>query len=261
MSERRIRAVGCGGRFIAWSGWLLLLAVCGARVALAQAEVPVRPVRSGGTLQSISVGGSVPASAATVLTETAARAAVIFVGQVVRVDRQDEAGFVDVQFHVSQPVRGCTSNETYVLREWAGLWSGRPARYRVGQRLLMLLAARGPSGMSAPVNGVAGMIPLRPASEPPLVRGAGVAPPDTPGVAAELAVDLSWVETLAVRQVGLPAQPARGSVPPAGTDWHGPIRAFPRTVAIGGSQGTSLSAVLALLGNRSGLIATPAGER
>ena len=64
-----------------------------------------------------------------------------------------------------------------MLREWGGLWEGTDERYRVGQRLLMLLHAPGASGLSSPVSGMDGAIPL--------LAGASAT--------AEPMVDLRWV--------------------------------------------------------------------
>ncbi len=84
------------------------------------------------------------------------RAAVAFVGRVTAVRRV--RGVVEVEFQVEQAVRDCGVG-TYVLREWAGLWTGDDARYRVGQRRLMLLHAPGAGGMSSPVDGLDGALP------------------------------------------------------------------------------------------------------
>jgi hypothetical protein len=99
-----------------------------------------------------------------VLHQMSDRADVIFVGQVVAIrshqDRGVASGAVEVDFRVDQAIRGCTVG-TYVLREWAGLWAGDAHRYQPGQRLLMMLHAPGASGMSSPVGGMDGAIPIR----------------------------------------------------------------------------------------------------
>jgi hypothetical protein len=92
-------------------------------------------------------------------------AGVIFTGEVsaIRHLNRDSgsSGVVEIDFRIDQAVRGCNAGSTYTLREWAGLWSGADERYRIGQRLLMLLHAAGPSGMSSPVGGMDGAIPIR----------------------------------------------------------------------------------------------------
>ena len=132
-----------------------------------------------------SVGEDSGGGAQAVLVEMASRAGVIFAGQVTGISREDERGFVEVRFRVEVPVRGVgrVGSREYVLREWAGLWTAGD-RYRVGQRYLMLLMPKGASGLSGPVDGMDGAIPL---------IGAG-----TPGT--EMGVDLRWIEARAERE-------------------------------------------------------------
>src|ERR1700722_17784848 len=92
-----------------------------------------------------SATAQISAAASAELQLMAGHAAVIFTGQVVDIAHND--GFVDVRFHIDQSLRGAPKSGSYVLREWAGLWTGNPDRYRVGERKLMLLPARGPAGM------------------------------------------------------------------------------------------------------------------
>jgi hypothetical protein len=146
--------------------------------------------------------GAPPATATDVLAEMAGRAGVIFTGQVVGIERADAQGFVDVRFRVATAVKGVSartaSGNFYVLREWAGLWTGGD-RYWVGQRFLMLLTARGASGMSAPVDGMDGAVPLVGGGEMPLLHGASEAPADTTLAEAETLVDLRWLQAKALR--------------------------------------------------------------
>jgi len=91
-------------------------------------------------------------------------ASVIFAGQVVAVRRIDggngATGVVEIQFAVEDAVRGgCGS--IYTLREWAGLWPAGEEPFRVGQRFLMLLHAPSAAGLSSPVGGMDGAIPIR----------------------------------------------------------------------------------------------------
>lgn len=99
-----------------------------------------------------------------VLHEMSDRADILFVGRVVAIRPHDGdglgSGFVEVDFQIDRAIRGCAGG-AYVLREWAGLWSGDANRYRVGQSLLMMLHAPGASGMSSPVDGLDGAIPIR----------------------------------------------------------------------------------------------------
>ena len=194
--------------------------------------------------------GQVPAATASALIALGSRAGVIFSGQVVEVDRNDDDGFVDVVFHVDHAVRGCSDGSTYVVREWAGLWIGEPERYRAGQRLLMLLAARGASGMSAPVGGLAGTIPVVAGRVPPLIHGKIPAPRDSSLASVDDVVDLRWVQALAVRRTV--TRMAAASEPELKVGrWPGPVAPLP-IISKSPAAGPNLAAVLALLGQGSG---------
>jgi hypothetical protein len=237
-----------------------LWVVCAAASAQARLRVELHaPVRA--------AGGAIPAGAAEVLVEMASRAGVIFTGQVVAVTRLDAAGYVDVRFHVEEGLRGAPHTGIYVLREWAGLWSGNPDRYRVGQRLLMLLTARGPSGMNAPVSGMDGAIPLLATAREPLANGTGVAPAEDENGAAVEAVDLRWIQARMVRSgVGATQWNAASFVEAPGPELLGPVEVVGRGVWSGpvgpldpapkGAdpvRGASLGAVLSLLRGASGV--------
>ncbi len=128
-----------------------------------------------------------PEEAATVdavLQGMVGRARVIFLGTVLEVRRASAgegsgAGVVEVVFTVDRGLRGASTGSRYVLREWAGLWAGNDDRYRVGQRRLMLLHAPGAGGLSSPVDGMDGAIPILPGQD----------------ARSEPLVDLRWVAT------------------------------------------------------------------
>jgi len=107
-------------------------------------------------------------------------AGVIFTGQVIAVRRIEglngATGVVEIEFAVEDAVRG-VSGSAYTLREWAGLWPAGDEPFRVGQRYLMLLHSPGAAGLSSPIGGMDGAIPI---------RGGGQT------------VDLSWVGTRVV---------------------------------------------------------------
>ena len=188
-----------------------------------------------------------PATVEDALHEMSDAAGVIFAGQVTAVRRVagvgGASGVVEVDFRVDNAVRGCVSDGTYTLREWAGLWAGGNARYRVGQRLLMMLRAPGASGMSSPVGGMDGAIPIRGveseiATGSVTVAGATVSGGSVPGgevgspVAAPLVsmVDLRWVGTRMLR----------GSAVASGTSAGVGMVSGP-SVGAGGSGGASVS--------------------
>ena len=160
-----------------------------------------------------------PATTDAVIEEMSQAAGVIFAGQVAAVRRpagfagssEDAAeGVVEVDFQVDQAVRGPASGSVYTVREWAGLWNGSAGggdRYRVGQRLLMFLHEPDAQGLSSPVRGRDGAVPL---------RGGGVAPgpDDTTASAAQWMVDLRWIQALALRGGELVITPIRRPIVP-----------------------------------------------
>jgi len=86
------------------------------------------------------------------------RAGLIFSGTVVSVERvratrPDEIETVQVRFRVEQPVRGVKAGQTLSVREWGGLWVGRP-RYAVGQRLMLFFYPPSKLGLTSPVAGL-----------------------------------------------------------------------------------------------------------
>jgi hypothetical protein len=117
-------------------------------------------------------------------------AGVIFAGRVIRVRRRagvggGGAGTVEIEFAVENAIRG-VAGDSYTLREWAGLWQAGDEPFRVGQRYLMLLHAPGASGLSSPIGGADGAIPIH-----------GEAGP----LADSRAVDLRWIATQVVRTI------------------------------------------------------------
>jgi hypothetical protein len=162
---------------------LILLPVHGA---LAQSmAVPLRstgaPLGSSETVGAASA--LLPVSTEAALQSMFAEAAVVFTGEVIYVHA--EGGFMEVRFRVDDAVRGVRSGAVYVLREWSGLWTDG-ARYRVGDRRLMLLHAASAAGLASPVGGADGVIPVS-------------------GDAVSGEVDLRWIATLVVRQLKPPA--------------------------------------------------------
>jgi hypothetical protein len=124
-----------------------------------------------------------PETVVDILHQLSDRADVIFTGRVLAVRRPNN-GVVEVEFGVDQAIRGCTAGGNYTLHEWAGLWVADTQRYRVGEHRLMLLHAPGPSGLSSPVGGLDGAIPIR--------RAATAARANSPG-AQRPYVDLRWL--------------------------------------------------------------------
>jgi hypothetical protein len=168
-------------------------------------------------------GGAVLATADDLIVQMAQSAGVIFVGEVVDVRRpgtgfsgSPEAaaeGVVEVDFFVDQTVRGPAPGSTYTLREWGGLWVAGTGRYRVGQRLLLLLHAPDANGLSSPVHGAEGLIPLRGGGQPP-------GPEDESSTVSQWVVDVRWLQAQTLQtqvRLGAPARvpaPVRGGRDP-----------------------------------------------
>lgn len=137
-----------------------------------------------------------PQTLETALHQMSDEAGVIFAGQVIAVHYsaggEGASGVVEVEFRVDQAVRGCAAGTTYVLREWSGLWAGGIQRYRVGQRLLMFLRAPSASGLSSPVDGMDGAVPIH-GSRPSLMA--------TSSTAQYPVADLRWIATQVLHPV------------------------------------------------------------
>jgi hypothetical protein len=123
------------------------------------------------------------ASVGAALRSLASRAGVVFVGRVTAI--VPRSGVVEVSFAVEQPVLGAV-DATYSMREWAGLWAAGQSRYRVGQRAMFFLHAPNAAGLSSPVDGMGGVVPV-------LANGAG---------GEEL--DVRWLATRVLRAPGAP---------------------------------------------------------
>ena len=142
-----------------------------------------------------------------VLHQMSDQADVIFMGQVLAVRLPSAggaaSGIVEVEFRVDEAIRGCTAGEQYVLREWGGLWTGESQRYLVGQRLLMLLHGPSAGGMSSPVGGLDGAIPIRQS-----VMAASLEKSAQPSLPF---VDLRWLGVRLPRKISYRSEPVRSS--------------------------------------------------
>lgn len=107
---------------------------------------------------------SVPSRVPPDLRQVARQAGIIFAGKVVSIEPlrladSDHVASVQITFQVEQGVRGVRAGEQLTFREWAGLWSGSE-RYRVGQRMMLFLYAPSALGLTSPVGGPAGRMPV-----------------------------------------------------------------------------------------------------
>jgi hypothetical protein len=146
---------------------------------------------------------AMPKNVEDVLHQMSDQADVIFVGQVVGIRPHDDggmaAGFVEIDFRVDQAIRGCTGG-SYILREWSGLWSGDAHRYQVGKRLLMMLHAPGVTGMSSPVGGMDGAVPVRGMADASQLAAASAGAPSP-------VADLRWLGAKVLHSQGYRLQP------------------------------------------------------
>ncbi|WP_216850107.1 hypothetical protein [Granulicella sp. L46] len=129
----------------------------------------------------------------------ASRAGVVFVGQVEKIEFKDQpagepgGGVVEITFSVQQPVLGVVGG-SYVMREWAGRWTGGQQHFQVGQRAMFFLHTPSVGGLSSAVDGMMGVVPVVP-------MGAN-------GVAL---LDVRWLATRVRRAQGAPLAGATGT--------------------------------------------------
>jgi len=180
-----------------------------------------------------------PQTIVDLLHQLSDKADVIFAGQVLAI-RRPNGGVVEVDFRVDQAIRGSAVGAPYILREWAGLWVTDNQRYRVGQRLLMLLHAPSAAGMSSPVGGLDGAIPIRQGGM--ATQLADSAGPPRPFV------DLRWLGTRLPRAVSYRSEPPH-QAKPTGL----PVRLLTQSTAHIVASGSIISAapITATFGNTS----------
>ena len=118
---------------------------------------------AGGALPARGGGPGTAPSGAT-LEQLSRHAGYIFRGRVLSVDRprptRGAVTTVLVTFEVLEGIRGVRSGERLTIQEWAGLWSAGRPRYRPGQELLLFLYPRSRLGLTSPVGGDLGVLPI-----------------------------------------------------------------------------------------------------
>lgn len=128
-----------------------------------------------------------PATTEDALRQMLDQAGIVFAGQVTAIRHIGPAngstGTIEIDFAIADAVLGVSPNTTYTLREWTGLASNGDSTFVIGRRYLMFLHAPGPSGLSSPVGGPDGAIPILPTAEP-----ASPNTPDAAGLAAQTAL-------------------------------------------------------------------------
>jgi hypothetical protein len=150
-------------------------------------------------------------SVAAALGSLTARAGVVFAGEVTAV--RPVGGVVEIDFRIAQNLKGAAAG-SYTLREWAGLWADGQRRYWVGERAVIFLHDAGKSGLSSPVDGMDGVLPI------------------TPDAGSTLSVEVQRLRTRVLRPVGMPmADPAeRLSLTEVAAAVQGPPQQAPTTV-------------------------------
>jgi hypothetical protein len=110
------------------------------------------------------------------LRDTARQAGYIFAGRVLSIkfvepQAANEVATMRITFRVEQGLRGTRTGDALTIREWAGLWQGGE-RYRVGERVVLLLHPPSKLGLTSPVEGTRGRYGID--SQGNVVLGAGV---------------------------------------------------------------------------------------
>ncbi len=190
------------------------------------------------TSSQIPGSQTLPTTTAEALQQMAARAGVVFVGRVLSVHLPESyvgspgdaaEGLVEVRFAIDIPIRGTQPGESqFLLKEWSGLWTDATPRYRVGQRLLVLLHTPNGAGLSSPIDGTDGILPLTGTGPTP-------SPEDTTATPGTLQVDLRWLQTKLLRQpapiapepVSPPATPPVFPQPVVPPRFPQPVHPFP----------------------------------
>ena len=97
------------------------------------------------------------------LTQLTRKAGFIFAGRVMRIERPapqpGRVPVVQVTLRVERALRGTRAGQTFTLTQWTGAWDSGP-QYRPGQRLLLFLYPRSPTGLTSVVGGRLGQFDL-----------------------------------------------------------------------------------------------------
>ncbi len=133
-----------------------------------------------------------PATTEDALRQMLDQAGAVFTGQVTAIRRigstNGSTGTLEIDFAVDDAIRGAAPNSIYTLREWAGISPAAASnfivpQFEIARRYLIFLHAPGPSGLTSPVGGPDGAIPILPTAE-----AASPTTPDALGLAAQTAL-------------------------------------------------------------------------
>jgi len=148
------------------------------------------------------------------LQQMAALSGQIFLGHVVGIkflgntqnnnisDWPDGSRIVEITFQAEDCVTGCVTNQLVVLHEWASLWRGQPHRYTIGQQAVWMFYPPNAAGISSPVNGILGVLPVRALalSTTSVASPNPASAPETDQQNLQLNVDLRWLQTALLRK-------------------------------------------------------------
>jgi hypothetical protein len=160
------------GRIVLFLGYLLWALLAGpaeAQIAgpeaIVSAPLPTPSTTAPGWVPDRTVGDA--------LRHLGDHAGVAFIGRVQKIELPPAAqqgiaqqgsaqqGVAAITFEVLQPVVG-DPGPVYTVHEWAGLWTGGRQRYTVGQRALFFFHPVNAAGLTSPVDGMEGIVPLIP---------------------------------------------------------------------------------------------------
>jgi hypothetical protein len=106
---------------------------------------------------------SLSSPAAPDLRDVVRRSGTIFAGTVTAIELNrapSSVATVHITFHVDQIMQGSALVGTSLsINEWAGLWSAGP-HYRIGERLVLFLYPTSKLGLTSPVAGEWGRLPV-----------------------------------------------------------------------------------------------------
>jgi hypothetical protein len=145
-----------------------------------------------------------PATTEDALRQMLDQSGAVFTGQVTAV--RHVAALTEIDFAIDDAILGVAPNSIYTLREWTGVSPTTATQFAIGRRYLMFLHAPGPGGLSSPVGGPDGAIPILPGNQ-----AASPTTPDVPGLAAQSALTPTTASTSSNTTPNLPPSRARTS--------------------------------------------------
>lgn len=149
---------------------LWALAFAGVDAQMLDRANPSTPAGQIPDLPTASDQLTVPETLGQALRQMTEQSGAVFVGRVQAIHfdtaplASQQAGTVTITLEVLTPIYAANGSLAghYTLREWGGLWTMGRQRYAVGQRALFFLRPPNAAGISTPVGGQIGVVPLVP---------------------------------------------------------------------------------------------------